>query len=160
MNTTPTDVFVPKKERRTQFRGRSIETGEWTFGYLVVSENTHTIWKDGVCDDGRTSLFGYDVNEETVCQSTGVYDSKGSLIYEGDIVRGKYLCDSSNSLLNEPVEVTFIAKIIFECGAFCAKCISGHLHLSNCRSLIALECMSIKYEIIGNIHDDKELIYE
>jgi uncharacterized phage protein (TIGR01671 family) len=68
--------------RTIKFRGKRIDNGEWVYGDL-----THD-------DDGKVSIYichyGFiGVDPGTVGQCTGLLDSKGVKIFEGDIIKNK-----------------------------------------------------------------------
>lgn|SRR5574343_259889 len=85
-----------------------------------------------------------------IMQSTGLFDKNEVEIYEGDIVKLKYIQDKK--------EKEAITKIIFEEGAFMLECISGDIHDSCQRALFTLSYFNINPEIIGNIHQNPELL--
>lgn len=79
------------------FRGKSLETGEWVYGGLAgfprCEENPlsiavpSTAKTEGI--NGRataTLVHYYPVDKATICQWSGLYDSKGSRIFENDIL--------------------------------------------------------------------------
>jgi len=138
--------------REILFRGKRLDNGEWVEGGLT---------KDMVCGEYEIihqdfdGVFGYEefypVNPDTVGQYTGLKDKHGKRIFEGDIVRTK---DGD------------IKKIIYKdyWGAFGAeygllfdkefgKYVKAHggVHFYGDSQF---------YEVIGNIHDNPELLEE
>jgi len=86
--------------RTIKFRGKRIDSGEWVYGSLVCHKPPYHSKCDIWCDDGEW----HEVVPESVGQFTGLLDSEGKEIYEGDIVK-------SNDNYR-------IYKIIFEKGEF------------------------------------------
>lgn len=77
----------------TRFRGKRAYNGEWLYGYCVRYARRCYITDGNLNEDGLPSL--YEVDGDTVSEWTGVHDSDGELICEGDIVSTKYgrLCE-------------------------------------------------------------------
>ena len=143
-------------EREILFRAKHIHAipgnehlnGTWVHGYL--SDENYIYDK---------SLEGeFLVDENTICQYTGLTDKNGKKIFEGDILRGfQYpFCHDG--------EYNYYAEIIF---ANCSFMTYTHKNPSSCVRGISdgntelMECwVSEDWEVIGNIYDNPELLEE
>ena len=137
-------------KRIVKFRGKSKRTGEWLYGDLVRNvEGAFAIvppfemTTDNLCDR-------YEVDKETVGQSTGLYDENESEIYEGDIV--DFTFHYTGHCGDYAVKCDTIGKGIVQWyqGGFVLKVIDNDFedtgqYVSN-------------VSIIGNIYDNKELL--
>lgn len=130
--------------REILFRGKSFG-GVWEYGVPVFCgvNNELAFMK-------QMHSYDHQVMPETVGQFTGLTDMNGKKIFEGDIV---------NILGNQQVEdwknVNYNALIAFLDGGFCA--IDGTIEEHAFRRY-ALERMDFTLEVIGNIHDNPELL--
>lgn len=117
--------------REIEFRGKRTDNGEWVHGYLLIYENEAYIFEE--------------VDPDTVGQYTGLKDKNGTKIYEGDIL----------SFSNMREECTSIVMWNDEIGAWCLKIKNatriGEFPLGKWLS-------DEELEVIGNIHDNKELL--
>ena len=125
--------------REIKFRGKRIDTGEWIFGDLLQDGDLSFIV-------GRLKEFmDTPVNEclvkpDTVGQYTGLKDRNGKEIYEGDIIGG-----SNGSINGYPWPFTLLIKWNdAACGFNTPKW--GYMDSTH------------YYEVIGNIHDNPELL--
>lgn len=132
--------------REIKFRGKcspqSKYKGEWVTGSLVVPEqikDNEVLILVAHSDNCKTT---YHVDKDTIGQFTGLYDKNGKEIYEGDIVLHKTYHGEKSCVVR------------FECGAFI---VGYHEGISTKRTpmLINKSCV-----LIGNIHDNPELIKE
>lgn len=124
---------------RYLFRGKRKDGQGWIEGDLVHTRTT----TQGVVTEIYTLDMSYEVDPETVGQCTGLKDKNGKLIFEGDIVKG---------LFNFGLEIMSVCTL--KDGAFgltAKQC--GAYHFSAFTSL-----WKVQYEVIGNIHDDPELL--
>jgi hypothetical protein len=133
--------------REILFRGKTGD-GKWIYGdYQRVVNFGDTVIQHCIVE--TKSKFDiieiYKVIPESVAQFTGLIDKNGKKIFEGDIVTGRFL----HSL---PIN-SFIA---FRNGAF------GLLwDRAGAETFDAFTSLcNIEYEVIGNIHDNPELLGE
>ena len=131
--------------RTIKFRGKNIETCEWVYGFYTQGGY---IREDGTLKVRHIihSDFLYDVQEETVGQFTGLYDYNEKEIYEGDILR--YIQWENNE------EVLYYITFEEEMGSFVLQkpTLKRKVNISQ----LAIE--GLKIEVIGNIHDNPELL--
>ena len=134
--------------REILFRGKSVNNGEWAEGFLVID----TIFcEDAVpvkhyhIDEMNLGTFPVEfqsgisetVDPETVGQFTGMTDKNGKKIFEGDIC--KHRSNYSGDFI--------ISVVTFTDGQFLAMADNNSgFNLSD------------KLEVIGNIHDNPELL--
>ncbi len=128
--------------REILFRGKT-EQGEWVYGYLIKG-NYNTGF--GIIEDHIDMGLQY-VKEETIGQFTGLTDKKGTKIFEEDIVQ---IC----------------RKFIYGNGEYNFYKVIWHEDW-NGWGLINIKSAHSRYlegacygEVIGNIHDNPELLGE
>lgn len=136
--------------REIKFRGKRIDNKEWVYGYYVKRA------------DGRNYIFNegwYEIYPATVGQFTGLKGKNGKEIYEGDILRvpPKDNWDEANYASFE---------VFFHDGDMNADYNIGfsmnrtHYKGSICGAFVPpfKPTATKKMEIIGNIHDNPELL--
>lgn len=127
--------------REIKFRGKRLANAEWCYGSLLV-------WANGECtilekSDSSNAVWKREVDPNTIGQFTGLCDKNGKEIYDGDIIK---ITGS-----NEAKHVAYSDKeaafgIQYPDGDFFAFAydVTG----------VSEAC----YEVIGNIHDNLELL--
>ena len=138
--------------REYRFRGKRLSDGKWCEGFLtVVFEHTYIerANEDEIC-------FRFLVDPKTVGQFTGLKDRNCKRIFEGDIFSVTWSAKDRT-----PVVKTFVA--VFKNGCFYARAFNGNqivatiANYANCRKV---GDTGVFVEVIGNIHDNPELLEE
>lgn len=125
--------------REIKFRAKRTDTGEWVFGDLQHVQIINT--KEEAEQSGRRTkpavrIATFDVDEKTIGQFTGLYDMNGREVFEGDLLRG----------YDHVVVVGWLD------GGFCG------IKSDIIEPLMYLDVEDRK--VIGNIHDNPELLTE
>ena len=120
--------------REILFRGKTKD--EWIYGnYHKTSERT-------IIQPER--LFPFEVITETVGQYTGLTDNNGNKIFEGDIVAGDLIWQEKRKN----------GLVAFKDGSFGLMWYRGDVEQFNTFTSMC----NVEYEVIGNIHDNQELL--
>lgn len=127
--------------REILFRGKRKDNGEWVEGFLTIDPTICDYVIDIV---GLTSIM---IRPETVGQYTGLCDKNGKRIFEGDIVKAQ------DDIFSSPFCDGVVGKIVYD---ECAYFIEPRNPMDS--QWLFNECAV--YEIIGNIHDNPELLKE
>lgn len=124
--------------REIKFRGKCMFSNEWVYGDLIHKRHD----RNALMIQDEKGL-GSDVVPESVGQFTGLRDKNNKEIYEGDIVLSK---------LKRARKYDEILQICFDDSEYCGKDKHG-----SSTSLSLLEDYHT-VEVIGNIHDNPELL--
>jgi uncharacterized phage protein (TIGR01671 family) len=120
-------------QRKIEFRGKKQKDNSWIYGLIIKDTYGHyRIQFDA-------NQFSQVVKPETIGQFTGLKDKRGVKIYEGDILKNE----------NEIINVLWNNKYA-----------GFTLHCDNWACLAFFyEYLDVKnVEVIGNIHDNPELL--
>lgn len=131
--------------RELIFRGKHLDNGEWVQGYYVcIGGERHYILTGKIVIEGCIAGFeNLRVDPETVGQYTGLTDSNGKKIFEGDIVKRLFYFD-----------LPVLSVVTFKNGAFGLEWNRGKVKEFSAFTSIC----NCTYEVIGNIYDNAELL--
>lgn len=139
--------------REIKFRGKLLNSGKWAYGNLDIKKTGTAI----ITPD-KTALGTYGrVEPETIGQYTGLHDKKGQEIYEGDIVRFP-ANDEYDEVNYISYECWFDSRDTFKYGWHFSRS-KFHGCLCGGNSCVSME-WARQLEVIGNVHDNKELLEE
>ena len=132
-------------KREILYRGARMGDGKFVYGSLVfVKENdkSENELPHIVISYGPDTFDWFEVDPETVGQFTGMTDKNGTKIFEGDIVRH---IDTTRHVVEVVNSEVYFDTEILEFG------------LKESNELFHVQ-FNDEFEVIGNIHDNKELL--
>ena len=144
--------------RDIKFRGKDIKTGEWVYGFYFELEPLNeskkgyiVIGTENVFSDNQIKILPVikEVDIKTVGQYIDLKDAKGQEVYEGDIILSPWWDD-------EPQEVKF-HKYGFKGLDIRQKIVHGRELYEGIDDLLD-SCFGEVFEIMGNIHDNPEIL--
>ena len=130
--------------REILFRGKRVDNGEWVYGLLCRVGNTYANIR-------RTDTeVLYSVLTNTIGQFTGLTDKNGRKIFEGDIIHLEY----SQVFFGGEYFGEYTAEVSYKEGCFITDGINNGDEIETPLSGFDND----EVEIIGNIHDNPELL--
>ena len=165
--------------REILFRGKRIDSGEWVSSGNIICFNPEggkdkdlafipALNEPCICDhdeNGNIISFEkgmfYKVDTKTVGQYTGLLDKNGKRVFEGDIIKSD---NGSHSAISVVKFGEYYPKLFF---AMLDICCTGVQHLNangfyleSAKHEDMILFKSRHIEVIGNVHDNQELIKE
>ena len=157
---------------RYLFRAKRIDNGEWVIGFYhwtnwinpqtkEIAEVTHSILPID-CQDS------YYVDQSTICQCTGLKDKNGKLIWENDVLlqktTGKHWCQwECMGVVKYGEHDWNVSEYGFTSLGFYIEPIvrNGNINKIACGlNQVDINDEFYPTEVIGNIFDNPELMYE
>lgn len=123
-----------------EYRGKRIDNGEWTHGYVQFNRDKTLAWICESKEDDWTVKKQFPAEPATVGQYTGLKDKNGNKVYCGDLM------DSNNS-----GHLVIRGMVDFRKGRYVLGQTEGReddLHLA----------IEVGYTVIGNRWDNPELL--
>lgn len=143
------------REHMGLYRGKRVYGGRWVEGDLVppneIFAGCYIAHLEYLNEHGEVGMISDEVDPDTVGECTGLRDKNGKLIFEGDIVRHH---NGNPYALPDIIE----KGVVYWDEAYCGwqRTSNGAFH----HGVVDTYRMSHScvYEIIGNIHDNPELL--
>lgn len=129
--------------REILFRGKRCDNGHWVIGSLFTSVNKIYIFPLAIASEAHKA----EVVPTTIGQFTGLTDKNGKKIFEGDICRVIQDGDTKQGVV---VQFNGAFGLLYKNGEF-----TSFLYLKRSRPE---GCWFDTLEVIGNVHDQPELM--
>lgn len=132
--------------REILFRGKRVDNGEWIQGDIVQNP-VHGVVR---IVEQKPSYKDAEVDSDTVGQYTGLTDKNGRKIFEGDIIHLEY----SQVFFGGVYFGEYTAEVSYKEGCFITDGMNNGDEIETPLSGFNND----EVEIIGNIHDNPELV--
>lgn len=130
-------------EDRYLFKARRLDNGEWVVGYIARYGHTEKE-KYYIIPNYASDLYSFLIDENTICQCTGLKDKNGKLIWENDIMVARLDDDY-------PEDKTY-AKVLWHKNGF-------YTIENGSKDISPIDKFDQEYfEVVGNIFDNKDLL--
>ena len=127
-------------KREILFRGWNKKNKKWIYGYYLVNRGEHFISPDEFVNP-LASYEDYVIDADTVGQYTGMKDTNGVKIFEGDIIESN---GSRHLMQYNERKAMFVTALV---GALYITCGINQEWINEWKKVI-----------VGNVYENKELI--
>ena len=141
--------------REILFRGKRTINGDWVYGDFVRGNERKSLRDSIFVYDSETQSFNdYEINPSTLGQYTGLTDKNGKRIFEGDILHIAKNADSLGGYYQPPLDYPVNVVVKWDlCAWMWETLCDDKRYITFPDAWCHYEC-----EIIGNVHDNHELL--
>lgn len=135
--------------REIKFKGKRVDNGEWVYGYYCYIGYTGQE-KHYIIPSYASVFYGFEVDPMTICQYISRKDKNGPRLFSGDVIRWR-----------QTESDEWEKSVIRWCGdrGYPAYDVYPFIDCDS-NGLSMLFAADYEIEVIGNIHDNPELIKE
>lgn len=141
--------------REILFRGKRTINGDWVYGDFVHGNERKSLRDSIFVYDSETQSFNdYEINPSTLGQYTGLTDKNGKRIFDGDILHISKIADDLGGYYQPPLDYPVNVVVKWDlCAWMWETLCEDKRYISFPDAWCHYEC-----EVIGNIHDNPELL--
>ena len=141
--------------REIMFRGKRLDNDEWVYGYYVyIGPGRYK--KAYIIPEYTSTIYAKEVGPSTIGQYTGLVDKNGRRIFEGDILHIAKIADGLGGYYQPPFDYPVNVVVKWDlCAWMWETLCEDKRYISFPDAWYHYEC-----EVIGNIHDNPELLEE
>lgn len=150
--------------REILFKAKRKDNGEWVYGYYWQTiNNIHSQPRFYIREESYSwDIKEYEVDYKTIGQFTGLTDKNGKKIFEGDIVKVFYTEKRDYHGVKYDDEFEMIEMVVHNENSACFMLEIDNEGITMFRPLhdFGNNVFIKSIEVIGNIHDNPELLGE
>ena len=141
--------------REILFRGKRTINGDWVYGDFVHGNERKSLRDSIFVYDSETQSFNdYEINPSTLGQYTGLTDKNGKRVFEWDILHIAKIADGLGGYYQPPLDYPVNVVVKWDlCAWMWETLCEDKRYISFPNAWSHYEC-----EIIGNVHDNPELL--
>ena len=141
--------------REILFRGKRTINGDWVYGDFVHGNERKSLRDSIFVYDSETQSFNdYEINPSTLGQYTGLTDKNGKRVFEWDILHIAKIADGLGGYYQPPLDYPVNVVVKWD---LCAWMWETLCEDKRYISFPDAWC-HYEFEIIGNVHDNPELL--
>ena len=148
--------------RIIKFRAKRSDDGVWVYGDLTHVQKICSVEeknKTGKSTMPVVRVAGYDVDEETIGQFTGLFDENNNEIYEGDVVDWTFFYNRDFGRGAMECDTQVLGVVEWKQGGFILRVIKNDFENAGFYGISDLNTdTESDVTVLGNIYDNEDLL--